>query len=271
VAGVARLAVSVCCGLPGAPPAFARAADHPHYAASIIKLAIMLAMYDPEDCGELDLDEPVVVTDRFASLAGGQFQADPGYDNDDEPWLEMGRRVSPRWLCRRMIVSSSNLASNLLLERVGLDAVNRHCPAGMSVRRQIGDIAASESGITNTVTAAACADLLAAVISADRAGSANGAEMLRMLRDGLHRDGIPAALPADACVATKSGWVDGVRHDCAIISGADTAPYVLSVCTTGLADDRALDLIRHIAAASWRDRQQFAASSPTTAQRGATS
>jgi len=60
-------------------------------------------------------------------------------------------------------------------------------------------------------------------------------------------------------VGNKPGWVEGTRHDCAVITGPDVAPYLLSVCTTGLPDDEALALIRRFAAASWHDRDRILA------------
>lgn len=250
--------VSVWCGPTGAQPAFALAADAEHYGASMIKVAVLLAVYAAAEQGELDLDEPIPVTDRFPSLSGGEFRADQGYDNDDEPWRRVGRDASLRWLCGRMIVSSSNLASNLLIQRLGLDAVNLQCPPGMHIGRQIGDGAARAAGVTNTTSAAAGAALLARIVHAADAGSDAGREMLRTLGEDVHRDGIPAGLPSGVWVGNKPGWVDGTRHDCAVIAGPDAAPYLLSVCTTGLRDDEALALIRRFAAASWQDRDRIA-------------
>lgn len=251
--------VSVWCGLPGAAPAFARAEDIEHYGASVIKLAVMLALY----ASDLDLDEPVLVGDRFASRLGGEFRADRDYDNDEQPWHRLGERVPLRWLCRRMIISSSNLASNVLVARLGLDAVDAQCPPGMTVGRQIGDTPARDAGITNTTTASAGAALLAEVVRADAAGSAAGREMMRTLAENEHREGIPAGLPAGMSVANKPGWVEGTRHDCAVVAGPGTPPYLLSVCTTGLPDVRALDVIRRLAAASWQDRAQITAAART--------
>jgi beta-lactamase class A len=82
--------------------------------------------------------------------------------------------------------------------------------------------------------------------------------MMRTLGHVVHRDGIPAALPRNVWVGNKPGWIAGTRHDCAVVAGPDTAPYVLAVCTTGLPDATALALIRRFAAASWQDREVFA-------------
>lgn len=263
--------VSVWCGVPGVVPAFARAEDVEHYGASMIKIAVMLALYAAAERGELDLDELVPVTDRFPSLSGGEFRADQGYDNDDEPWRLLGRPASLRWLCHRMIVSSSNLASNLLVQRLGLEAVNRECPPGMRVGRQIGDAVARAAGITNTTSAAAGAALLARVVRAALGESGTGREMLRTLGEDEHRDGIPAALPSGVWVGNKPGWVEGTRHDCAVVVGPGEPPYLLSVCTTGLSDERALDVIRRYAAASWQDRAQITAAASTVLSPGAAS
>lgn len=253
--------ISVWCGRPGEPPVYHRAAEHEHYGASIVKLAVMLALYQAGERGEIDLDERVLVTDRLTALLGGTFRADPAYDNDERPWVQLGRPVSLRWLCERMIVSSSNLASNLLLARLGFDAVNRQCPPGMSVGRQIGDVAARAAGITNTTSAAASAALLATLVNAHPAGSAARRQMLDLLGRREQRDGIPAGLPPEAEVGSKTGWIDGVRHDCAIITGPRGVRYLLAVCTTGLADAHALELIGQFAGASWQDREQICAGS----------
>jgi beta-lactamase class A len=119
------------------------------------------------------------------------------------------------------------------------------------VDRQIGDAAAREAGVTNSVTATAAAVLLCRC--AELAAAGRGWP-LGVLARQQHREGIWAGLPAGTAVAGKGGWITKVRHDCALVTPADAPPYVLAVCTTGLPDDRALPLIRAYAAASWRVR-----------------
>jgi len=53
----------------------------------------------------------VAVHDDFESVVAGRFHMDGGYDNDEEPWQRLGRAVLLRWLTRRMIVRSGNLAT----------------------------------------------------------------------------------------------------------------------------------------------------------------
>ncbi|PZS36642.1 MAG: serine hydrolase [Pseudonocardiales bacterium] len=251
--------VSIWYGRPGGPPAHARLAAVEHYAASTIKLALLVAAYRQSAAGSLDLDSTVKVGPEFGSVGGGRFVLDRGYDNDEEPWERLGGTASLRWLARRMIVRSSNLATNLLLDQVGLAAVAAALDAcgavGSAMRRPICDDAAAANGTSNVVTARDLAAVLGALAD-DRAGSpAACAQMLDVLAAQEYLDGIPAGLPAGTYVASKGGWVDGVLHDAALVRPADAQPYVLVVCTTEVAT--AAELIPDISAAGWADRHSL--------------
>lgn len=258
--GLARLPdfgdgrVSVWCARLAEPPAFARDARCAHYAASLIKLPLLLAAYRAHERGELNLDAPIEVRDEFASRVEGTYRVDRDYDNDDAPWQYLGARVSMRWLASRMTVASSNLATNLLIERLGLDAVAAVSPVGLALRRGIGDDAAAAAGITNSADAAAVGALLSGLLSGSRAGNPACEAMLALLRAQQYRGGIPAALPDGACLGNKSGWVTGVLHDAAIVQPHDAPAYVLVVCTTGFEESRATSVIHHVTEASWADR-----------------
>ena len=61
-----------------------------------------------------------------------------------------------------------------------------------------------------------------------------------MLAAQEHRDQVPAGLPEGVYVANKTGWVDGVAHDVALVRPDDGAPYVLALCSTADADEQTL-------------------------------
>ena len=110
--------VSVWLGHPGGPPAFAHNADEAHYAASLMKLPLFAAARG--------LDTPVTVHNSFSSAApgAGRFGCGRRYDSDPTVWGRLDETVGLSWLSERMITHSSNLAANLVLETVGVEAAN---------------------------------------------------------------------------------------------------------------------------------------------------
>lgn len=234
---------AVWCGHLGQAPLLTHRAEIEYYAASLMKLPLLLAAYRLADRGELDLDEPVRVHAEFTSVLGGQFSLEREEDNDELPWRWLGERVTLGWLCSRMIIASSNLAANLVLERLGVAAVEPVCPNGMLVRRGIGDVAGARAGISNTVTAASVAELLAEC--------ARDARLLDILERSEYRACIPAALPEGVRVGNKSGWVDGLLHDAAVPRPAHGPPALLVICTEGLEESLAMKRIHAITERGW--------------------
>jgi beta-lactamase class A len=215
-----------------------------HYAASTIKLAVLGAWLESGRTDDL------LVHAEFPSAAGGRFAVLQSDDQDDETWAALGAAVGSDVLARRMIQLSGNLATDLLAEAVGLDAVAAYLErAGLadalSMGRLIGDAAAEAAGTTNSVTAAALTELLS-VLARDPAA-------LGVLAGQRHRNLIPAGLPGGTWTASKSGWVPGVRHDVALVRPAGAPEYVLAVCTSGSADDGAEALIRDLSRLTYEE------------------
>lgn len=233
----------------------------PHYAASTMKIAVLLAAHRAADSGELDLDAEVPVHHDFGSeVPGSTFRMAQDYDNDDQPWERLGGVASLRWLGRRAIVRSSNLATNLLLEAVGVARVQETLQAlGLEtscVNRGIEDAAAREAGLDNLVTAADLAALLRALLAGTAASPGACREILDVLAAQELRDTIPAGLPPGTVVAHKSGWVDGIAHDAGVVEPDGTDPFVLVVCTTSdLSEDDGRVFIAEVAQAAWTDRR----------------
>jgi beta-lactamase class A len=243
--------ISVWCGPPGGPPAYARRADETHYAASLMKLPVLVALFR----SAVSLDSPVPVKPAFPPNRAG--------DSDDEPWRRA--TATPRWLATRMVTRSSNLAANVLLDLVGLPAVAdawRAAGARHSVTaRAIDDAAARAAGRTNLVTAADVAALLSGIALGTVAAPEACRAMLDILLDQRRREDLPTGLPPGTRIAHKNGWVHGVRHGAAVVYPDDAPPYVLVVCaTTPLATrgtgDAACALLGRLAAASWAGRHR---------------
>ncbi|HEY2674609.1 MAG TPA: serine hydrolase [Rugosimonospora sp.] len=255
--------------LGSAIPRYARLADEPHYAASTMKVALLVALHRAHEAGRLDLDAPVPVRNRFASALPGapEFSlAGPGDDNDDAVWDRLGGEASLGWLAERMIVRSSNLAANIVLAHAGADEAARVWRLAGATRsttpRGIEDAAARDAGIDNLITAADLGRLLDALATGTLAGPSGTARMLATLQAQERREDLAAGLPPDARVAHKNGWVHGIRHAAGVVFPRDADPYTIVVCTTtplaGTAGsdgrDAACDLIARIARASWDAR-----------------
>ncbi len=255
---------SLWCGPVEGPAWVEHRADETHYAASTIKLAVVIAAHREHEAGRIDLDGPLRIHADFESRADGSpFTMDRDEDSDPAPWRRIGTEVSLRWLCLRAIVRSSNLAANLILDAVGITAVSETFAAlgatDSRVSRGIDDSAARRAGLQNVVTAADLARTLQALHAGTAAGAAACQDVLAFLGAQQINDAIPAGLPAGTRVAHKSGWVDGISHDAGVIypspaQGGD--PFVFVMCTTSDLDEQAgLELIAAGAAAAWADRR----------------
>jgi beta-lactamase class A len=231
------------------------AAHETHYAASTMKLPLLVAAYRRHERGELDLDQPVPVHNDFRSAADGSaFALDPRDDQDDDTWGAIGSTRTLRALAEHATVKSGNLATNLLLEHVGAGEIatvlaEAGCSGSTALPRGIEDATAREAGLDNIVTAADLGLVMRGVGAGTLAEPATCEEVERVLTRQEHRAGIPAGLPEGTYVANKTGWVDGVSHDVALVRPAGRPPYVLAVCTTlAVAERAASELISRVSA-----------------------
>src|SRR5881398_3200828 len=96
--------------------------DRWFHAASTIKVAVLLAVFRAADEGRLRLDDSLHVRNRFFSAADGSlFRLSQDRDATPELYAAIGRTAKISSLAYAMICGSSNLATNLLLEFVGVE------------------------------------------------------------------------------------------------------------------------------------------------------
>lgn len=239
--------------------------DARHYAASTMKLPLLLAAYRRVARGEIDLDTPVEVPARFDSAVGGTYAIDRDDDSDPEPWAKIGGAATLRWLCRRMVIRSSNLATNVVLAHVGLPAVAEALDAcgatgELVVVRGIGDFAAQQEGRGNEITAAGLARMLLALHQETAADPEVCAEVLDVLAANEIGTDLRAGLPVGTWVAHKNGWVDGVVHDAGLVRPSDGDPFVIVVATTtGWDNETAHRLVADVARTVWTNRDRRSA------------
>jgi len=251
-------------GLDGSPW-LARDADLVHHPASTVKLPLFVALHRATDAGELDLDEKIAVQDRLPSVVPGRtYVTTHDYDQDDAVWDRLGSAASLRWLAERAIIRSSNLATNLLIDRVGIDAVNAvyddlGTPTSR-LARGIQDSPGGDAGLDSTATAADLAAVLRGVATRTAAASTACEQIEAVLARCEDNDGLPAGLPDGTYVAHKPGWIDHVCHDVGIVRPEHEAPFVLAVMTGApLPEAAGFRLVADVAALCWRHRHRLAA------------
>jgi len=211
-------------------------ADHYFHAASTMKLAVLLGVMRQVERGELTLDAPVHVRNRFTSIVNQEpFMLDLGRDADPDVYGHLGKTLLVRELAYWMITKSSNLATNLLVDIVGIPTIQHALDEldidGVRILRGVEDSAAFDAGLNNEVTANGLLKLLR-MIAEGRAYSQHACdEMLKILLDQQYRSGIPAGLPKSTRVAHKTGNISTVHHDAGIVFLEDRKPYVLVILT----------------------------------------
>ena len=230
------------------------------HAASTMKVPVMLGVFEAVSRGALQLDRPVRLHNEFTSIVDrSKYVLDPTEDSDPSLYQELGQEVALEELVRRMIVRSSNLATNIVIEFVGAPRVMelmRELGANdIRVLRGVEDDKAWESGLNNTTTARDLMLIFEALADRRVVSEQASQAMIDILLAQEFNDGIPAGLPPGSRVAHKTGSITRVAHDAGLVTLPDGSRSVLVVLTRGFDDHaEAEKVIAAIAAAIYRSR-----------------
>lgn len=203
-------------------------------AASIIKVPILIAAYRDISAGRLHPDALHSVLES-AKIAGSGVLKE----------LHAGLEVTVRDLLTLMIIVSDNTATNMVIDLVGLDRVNRALQdyglKETALRRLLvggtfADRPDYRLGIDNTVTAAETGALLQLLVDGRAVSSRADQEMLDILARQQVNDRIPRLLPPATRVAHKTGELRDVRHDAGVVYHDGRPEYILVVLTRNLSD-----------------------------------
>ena len=216
-------------------------ADRWFHAASTIKVPVLLGVFDAIEQGKLMPHSRVHVRNRFLSVVDGSpYRVEASRDANADVQSAIGRTMQIRELARHMIVTSSNLATNLLIDVIGLDAIQKSIARfglhGIELRRGVEDMVAWEKTINNRVTADGLLSTLRVIQEEEHFSQELRAEMLDILHAQEFRSGIPAGLPENARVANKTGEISTVAHDAGIVFLPNREPYIVVVLTEWQAD-----------------------------------
>lgn len=226
--------------LDGRDELFLRDADAFH-AASTMKVPVMIEMYRQAEAKLIGLDQPVPVVNAFKSIVDGSaFALSPDDDSEKDLYKAVGRTRTWRELCELMITESSNLATNILIDRLGVARVRATVASlgadGMDVRRGVEDNVAFRAGVNNTTTSRALLVLLEGLAKGTTVSQAASREMVEILARQHFNEAIPAGVAPGTRVAHKTGGITRIQHDAAIVFAP--RPYVLVVLVRGLEEEK---------------------------------
>jgi len=198
--------------------------------ASSIKVALLTSMYKAVRAGRLAVDARMTVSGANHVGGSGVLQY-----CDHHVDLALGD------LATLMIVLSDNTATNMIIDLVGMDAVNRDLDllglAEIRLRRKMIDNAAAARDEENTATMRAAAELMRMLWAGEVVDRHLCDDVLHILRKPKRESPVALLLPQDVDIANKPGGLEGVAAEFAIVYLA-RRPYVLCCAVNyGLAAD----------------------------------
>jgi beta-lactamase class A len=218
-------------------------ADEAYHPASTIKVHVMMEVFRQAAQGLLALEDCIPITNSFTSIAdGSKFSLDVNDDAEQTLYPRIGETESIAELTRLMIVRSSNLATNILLEKVGAKSVSNFIEElgiqGVTFIRGIEDQAAFHLGMNNSATARGLTQTMKLIAEKKVVSEQASEKMIEILLGQEFNESIPALLPKTVKAAHKTGWTGDVYHDTGIVYPEGRQPYVISIMTRGFAEDQ---------------------------------
>ncbi len=216
-------------------------ADDSFHAASTMKVPVMIELFHQVQQGKLDLNDKIPIHVEFHSIVDGSvYKLNAADDSELLLYDAQGETRTLSQLCDLMITVSSNLATNLLIEKLGVENIQATTEMlnanGMKVLRGVEDSKAFEKGLNNTTTARALQILMTAIAEGKAVNPSSSQQMIQILEHQKFNEGIPRGLPEAMRVAHKTGEITRIHHDAAIVYAA--RPFVLVILVRGLVELR---------------------------------
>ena len=207
-----------------------------YHPASLMKVPVMIEVFKQIDEGKFKLEDTFPVHKDFVSIASGKkFDCD-GYKEMESL---VGKDTTCRRLIELMIQVSDNLATNLLVEKVGAknitQTIKKMGTKHTLVKRGVQDLDAFAVGMNNQTCALDMTLLMKQIAKGKVVNSIASREMMDILLGQEYNTLIPKLLPQTVKVAHKTGSIEQIEHDSAIIIDGDKS-YVLTLLSDKLED-----------------------------------
>lgn len=213
-----------------------------YHAASTMKTPVMIEVYRQAARRKFSLKDSVVLKNEFTSIVdSSSYALNPTDDSELELYKHLGEKRTIHDLVYQMITASSNLATNIIVEKVGATNVTAtmrsYGAEDIQVLRGVEDQKAYDKGLNNTTTAYDLMLIFEKIAKGKAVNKKASASMIRILLDQEFNSIIPAQLPKDVKVAHKTGFITGLHHDSGIVLLPDGRKYVLVLLSKNLEDE----------------------------------
>lgn len=212
------------------------------HAASTMKTPVMIEVYKQAAAGRFSLNDSVVLKNVFKSIVDSSlFSLNAKDDSDTSLYQHLGEKISLYNLVYDMIIRSSNLATNMVIEMVNAHNVSqtmRQLGANkIQVLRGVEDSKAFDKGLNNITTANDLMVIYEKMAKGEIVDSASSQAMIKILLNQEFNEIIPARLPKDVKVAHKTGNITHVLHDSGIVFLPNGKKYVLVILSKNLQNE----------------------------------
>jgi beta-lactamase class A len=213
--------------------------DDMFHAASTMKIPVMIELFHQVREGKVKLSDPLPIKNEFHSLVDGSvFTLKPADDSETDLYKAIGQTRTLSQLCDLMVTVSSNFATNLLIQKLGIENIRATVTSlhadGMDIKRGVEDQKAFDKGLNNTTTARGLATLLVAIANGKAVDPDSSAQMVEILERQKFNEGIPAGVPKNIRVAHKTGEITKIHHDAGVVYAE--RPFVIVVLVRGMED-----------------------------------
>lgn len=222
--------------------------DTVFHAASTMKTPVMIEVFKQAEQEKFSVYDSIRIENRFYSIVDSSefsLELDP---NADDPYeRQVGEMATIYDLTHAMITYSSNIATNLIIDLVGAENTTQSMrelgAENIEVLRGVYDMKAYDRGLSNRTTARDLAIILKSIANGEVVDEEASRQMVEIMEDQFYKDTIGGNLPDEVRVASKSGFITGVRHDSGIVTLPDGRSYVLVYLSKDVPDeDRSVEV-----------------------------
>ena len=224
--------------------------DELFFAASTIKIPIMVAVYRKVDEGELEFSQEVEIQEEDWAAGAGWLQ-----------WEKAGTKQTVGDLLLLMMTQSDNVAANALVRTVGgADHVNEVARSMGAEDTVLYQKVSSERGVVpaldNRSTPRDMATMMQQIAEGKAASEKSCGYMIDLMHENKLDWWLDEGLPPGVDAANKAGWLYRVYDEVGIVENDDRRYVIAILSKHGGADVyQGQDLIKNLSSAVWESQE----------------